>query len=138
MPRLASGWPSWCIIMDIGQIPDRLRISNSFLVFSGLWPFLTNSAVMSSMPNQIARRPPSRQRGSRSWFLNTSNSVRLRAEEDRVTERFAVDLPLARSGENIADGFAVVEEVIVGAEKGVDAGALGQHLHFMAEPFARF
>ena len=81
---------------------------------------------MSSMPNQMARKPPSRHRGSRSWFLKTSNSVASVPKKMAVAEGLAVDLALGQLGEDLLDRLAVVEEVVVGAEEGVDAGALGR------------
>ena len=67
------------------------------MVFSGLWPFLTSSAVMSSMPNQMARRPPSRHSGSRSWFLKTSNSVASVPKKTVSRKGLPWTLPLASS-----------------------------------------
>ena len=56
----------------------------------------------------------------------------LGAEKDRVAKAAAVDLAAGQFGEDLLDRLAVVEEVVVGAEEGIDAGILGDGFHFMA------
>ena len=107
-------------------MPLFIRSLKSLWVFSGLWPFLTSSAVMSSMPNQIARRPPSRAQGQQVGSVVHIELGRLGAEEDGIAEGLAMHLALHQDLEDLLDGFAVIEEVVVRAQERVDAGALGQ------------
>ena len=88
------------------------------------------------MPNQMARRPPSRHRRQQVLVLVDVELGRLGAEEDAVAERLAADFPLGQVGEDFFDRLAVVEEVVVGAEEGIDAGALGEDFHFVAQTLA--
>src|SRR5262249_12746839 len=58
---------------------------------------------------------------------------RLGAEKHGVAEWFAANLPFGHAGEDLRHGFAVVEEVVIGAEEGADAGPLGHNGQLVAK-----
>ena len=94
--------------MAIGQMASLFSSWNNSLVFSGLWPFFTSSAVMSSMPNHIACRPCSHRKNDRSIVTAaaavTSHSSKQEYKKGHFPTISSVERHKLRSSSNVGSG----------------------------------